>query len=82
MTKFVDKRVEVRCDGKNAPLAFRWNGRWAPVNRILEIWKDTGAWWDGEAEKTFYRLETSAGGLYELYLDNADQTWFLYRIYD
>lgn len=88
MSKFIDKSIEV-ISGKKpvpgsraTPQSFYWNHKWIHIRRVLELWKDTGTWWDGESEKTFFRVETAAGSLYELYQDDTNQTWFLYRIYD
>jgi len=82
MSKFIDKPIEVRSSQENFPLHFLYNGRWIKVNQTLDLWKDTGTWWDGEAEKTFHRIESSDGSLYELYHDSFSQSWFLYRVYD
>lgn len=48
----------------------------------MERWKDTGRWWEGEAPKLFYRVETVGGGLWEIFLDTAEHRWYLYKIYD
>jgi hypothetical protein len=48
---------------------------------VLERWRETGRWWEGEAPKLFFRVETT-GGLWEIYFDTARQTWHLYRVYD
>lgn len=48
---------------------------------ILDSWRDTGAWWDGELEKTFWRVETSGGGVFELWQDTAG-AWGLWRVWD
>jgi len=82
MAKFLNKKIEVRQDRKNNPAAFRVNEAWFPVSEVLEVWKDTGTWWDGEMEKTFYRVEGANGSLYELYRDIGGRAWFLYKIYD
>lgn len=82
MSKFIDKPVQVKSSQDNMPLNFLYNGRWIQVSRTLELWKDTGIWWDGEAEKTFHRVASKDGSIYELYQDSANRAWFLYRVYD
>lgn len=82
MAKFINKRIEVSCDTKNIPSAFRFNGKLRVVTKVLEIWKDTGCWWNGEAEKMFYRAEADGNGLYEFFLDIEHQVWYLYKTYD
>lgn len=82
MSKFIDKPVKVQISQDNNPLYFLHSGRWIPVSRTLELWKDTGIWWNGEAEKTFHRVASNDGSIYELYQDSVNRAWFLYRIYD
>ncbi len=68
--------------GAGVPAAFRWRGRFWLVIRACEVWKDTGSWWEGEGEKTFFRVEVAGGRLMEIYRDQATGRWFLYRVYD
>ncbi len=82
MSKYVEKQVEVVSSSDGIPCSFYWNGKWTEICRVLELWKDTGTWWEGESEKTFFRIEAAGESLYELYLDSLKQAWFLYRIYD
>lgn len=83
MAKLIDrplKQVEISRSGE--PLRFTWEGRSWPVSRTTEVWKDTGRWWEGEGEKTFFRLETAGGRLVELYRDHKSGMWSIYRVYD
>lgn len=79
----MDRPVEV--NGAHGPFSvpagFRWQGRWYAVREVLEVWPDSGAWWDGENEIMFYRLVTTGGTVFELTLDRSGN-WKLYRIYD
>jgi hypothetical protein len=52
------------------------------VREIRDYWRDTGRWWAGEPEKHFYRVLAGDGGVYEIFYQPADGSWFLYRIYD
>lgn len=63
------------------PLRFRWAGRVYQVAAVLDTWQDTGAWWEGEPEKTFWRVEVAGGGIFELWQD-ARGRWAVYRIWD
>lgn len=60
---------------------FFWRGCWRWVNTIEDEWVDTGEWWKGEGEKTFYRV-LSGSRVYELYHDAQNDAWALYRVYD
>ena len=61
------------------PGQLSWDGRAKRVRRILNAWRETGYWWEGEHEKDFYRVECDAGQ-YDIYRDRETGEWFLYRI--
>lgn len=73
--------IMVKCDQRGWPVAIRWRSRLAPV-RVLDAWEDVGAWWAGEGEKVFFRVELRSGPLMELYRDTATGGWQVYRVYD
>ncbi|MDQ7794718.1 MAG: hypothetical protein RDU89_09985 [bacterium] len=75
------KRLAVRSDGGGRPVAVRWEGRFL-LARILDAWEDAGAWWEGEGEKNFYRVELTSGPLVELCRDTGTGSWYVYRVYD
>ncbi|TDA66946.1 MAG: hypothetical protein D9V47_11540 [Clostridia bacterium] len=76
------KRIQVNCNDGGPPGSFRWRGKKYAVAAVLERWRDTGRWWEGEAPKIFFRLQTPGGGLWEIYLDTGEAAWYLYKIYD
>ncbi len=47
----------------------------------MEDWRDTGQWWEGEAEKHFYRVAAGCG-VYELCFVPQGGEWTLYKVYD
>lgn len=82
MSKIINQPVLVVTDRGAKPSRFFWYKRWHNVMDVLEQWKDTGRWWDGEDEKVFFRLQVSEGGVYELFSDMAKNQWRLYKVYD
>lgn len=76
------RRIRVSSEDGISPGAFWWRGERYAVAAVLERWRDTGRWWEGEAPKLFFRLQTPEGGLWEIYLDTRDKTWYLYKVYD
>jgi hypothetical protein len=48
-------RVALQTGGA-APAAFTWNGRRYLVLRVEAVWKEVGPWWDGDGERTFFRV--------------------------
>ncbi len=82
MTRVVDRPLDPPVlDAQRRPLRFRWAGRSYLVAEVLDSWQDVGAWWEGEAEKTFWRVETAGGGIFELWQDARGQ-WGLWRVWD
>lgn len=82
MSRLVDQPVVVQPgDGPfGAPRRFRWQGQRYEIRELLDVWTDTGAWWDGEREAVFFRVVTAGGTVFELM--RGDGGWRLYRIYD
>lgn len=83
MTRIVDQPIEVRgaLGPFAAPVSFRWRERDHTVRSVLDIWTDTGAWWDGEGEVRFFRVVGGEGRVFELVRD-AHGNWRIYRVYD
>lgn len=79
--RLVERPVTVTA-ASGCPQSFQWRRKSYVVSTVLEKWIDTGAWWEGEAEKVFYRLVTHDGGLYELYQERISGRWYLYKVYD
>lgn len=80
MAKLVNKPITVKYNALQGPLALSFDGLYLLVEEVLDTWKDTGAWWEGEGEKTFFRLQVQNNGLCEIYCENAD--WYIYKFYD
>lgn len=68
--------IKVICNSRGTPCQVKNQ----PVQTILEHWQDTGRWWAGEPEKTFYRLVCQDGSIHEIFFDQ--QNWYLYKTYD
>jgi hypothetical protein len=91
MTRRIDELVQVALRrGGAEPALFVWNGRRYMVERVEACWKEFGPWWDGEGERTFFRVaarprvagRTAASGVYELRFDHANARWWLHEIID
>ncbi len=71
-----------------APVAFVWDGTRYEIERILDFWFDTGfgaqkrgkAWYT-RRHRNYYRVETSDGDVYDIYLDRSghQRKWVLYQ---
>lgn len=75
--------VQIALDSrKSAPIAFRWRRRAYHVACIQECWRMVGDWWDGEGERTFYRVLTTTGGIFEICYDHQRRLWSMERVED
>lgn len=79
MDKFA---IQVVLNNKNRPAAFKWLGRMYRVAEVQECWRLTGAWWDGESERTYFRVRTDKGGIYELCFDHKRSAWTMEVVRD
>lgn len=82
MSRLVDQRIRPPAlSGEQAPHRFIWAGQTYRVEQVLDCWRDIGAWWEGEAEKIFWRVQVWDGGVFELWQD-AGGNWAVYRVWD
>ena len=75
-------RIQVQCNLQGLPVQLEYGRSSLWVRKIMEIWKDTGCWWQAESEKAFYRLLCHDNSIREVFLDLGSGEWFLYKTYD
>lgn len=80
MSKLIDRPLWIKTKG-GLPFRFSIGGRHLQVEQILDHWRETGRWWEGEEEREFFRVEAGEGG-YIVYLNRATGRWFLYKVLD
>lgn len=78
-TRIIDRPITVVVGPDGTPRQFSYRGR-QRVQAIVDRWTEAGEWWDGEGERTVYRVLSERGSLFELEL--RDGQWRLYREYD
>jgi hypothetical protein len=82
MAKRIHASIRVVLDPDGAvPLAFHWGERRYRIDRVEACWKQVGAWWDGEGERTCFRVTTEEG-IYEITHDHPSGCWMLVSILD
>ena len=74
--------AKVKLSSRNAPTSFTWRDRIYRVKEVQECWRLMGAWWDGEGERTFFRVQTDKGGIYELCFDHKKSAWTMAVVRD
>ncbi|MCR4426352.1 MAG: DUF6504 family protein [Firmicutes bacterium] len=81
MSKRIQKPITVVEGPGGSPIRFSWLNRWRTVSGVLDRWRESGDWWDGEEERDYFIVATSPGGSYELCRDGPG-AWILSRILD
>ena len=74
--------LQVCLNSANSPISFIRQGKLYNIRQVFECWRFTGAWWDGESERTFFRVKTDGGGIYELCFEHLSSNWKLSRVED
>lgn len=82
MSKLWHQAVQVSCNKQGLPRRLQKCQQTAQVEQVLDCWRDTGCWWEGESEKLFYRLSLDNRDIVEIYWDLGTDTWVLYKVYD
>ncbi len=93
MARRVSTEVSVRCGPDGTPLEFVRDGRPCRNLRTVEVWRESGCWWDGGPARTVFRMQDGEGRVFELHRllpslfpletggDRAG-SWVLYRVED
>ncbi len=73
-------RIDVEHDASGEIVAIRWDGRREPVE-VCNRWRVAESWWRQPIDRDYVKV---VGGrwLALIYLDRADGTWHLERLYD
>jgi hypothetical protein len=90
-TRFMDREIEVEAaeDAPRRPVAFKVGGRRYVVAEVLSTWEDEAPGaarnWRQHRHRTFCRLRTEEGDLFDLYYDWSESRrhhrdrWVLHR---
>ncbi|HBK59350.1 MAG TPA: hypothetical protein DDZ84_00970 [Firmicutes bacterium] len=81
MTKKIGARVRVVESSTSLPSRFYWSDRWRQIAQVIDHWRESGEWWDGEEDKDYYLITSAGGGCYELCREAPGQ-WLLSRVLD
>jgi hypothetical protein len=75
--------IQITLDSrKRSPVGFQWRGMAYRVAAVQECWRLVGNWWDGEGERTFFRVLVDGGGIFEICYDHGRQAWSMERVED
>lgn len=76
------EEIQVATDSSGFPYAFRWRKRTYRIAKVRECWRLIGKWWDGDGEKTYFRLECPNRAVFEIFYDHGKSCWLLARVED
>jgi len=62
MSKYLEVPIVVECQ-QGKPVTFGRGRDLFAVRRILDHWRETGRWWEGEGEKDFFLVEANPAGV-------------------
>lgn len=79
--RLVDAPITATTHPDGTPVSFLYRRQTYRVTEIMDSWRYTGRWWEGEGTWVFWRVLAS-GGEFEVLYDEANDEWRLYRIYD
>ena len=90
-SRFMDREIEVEAaeDAPRRPAAFKVGGQRYVVAEVLSTWEDEAPGaardWRQRRDRTFYRLRTEEGDLFDIYYDWSESQrhhrdrWVLHR---
>jgi hypothetical protein len=94
MAEFIGREIEVTVGGETkAPVAFRLGDQEHEIAEILDAWQDHSFGlaeplrknWRLRHHRNYYRVKTSEGQVFEIYLDRGSvkhrerRRWYVYR---
>jgi len=65
--------------GGEQPEQILVGGYWREVERIVDYWRETGRWWEGESPRDFFLVETVPGALI---VSKGSNGWRVERLID
>ena len=83
MNRICGEEIAVKLDPRGVPAEFTRNDfRLYKIVEVQECRRRTGAWWDGEAEQTFFCVRTADGGIFQLCCNHGSGIWTISVIQD
>jgi len=68
--------------GYDIPRRFIWHDRQYEIRYIGGHWCRRGRWWDGEGDRRFFRVITTAGMAMDLCQDESTGRWSVAAVHD
>ncbi len=68
--------------GEREPRSFKWGGIVHRVSQCLGPFRASGRWWREPYTRDYYELLTQEGGVYRVFCDLRDGSWYLCGVVD
>jgi hypothetical protein len=75
------RALAIEADAGGQPAWLRWHGRRERVT-VRNAWRSEGAWWRGDAGRSYYSVLTSLRAMLVVFRDDADGRWYLDHVGD
>jgi hypothetical protein len=76
------EELRVRANVRGMPLTLLRDGEKERVTKVYEQWRVTEEWWGKEITRSYFRVKTNKGLVYDIYRDMFNDCWYLNKVYD
>ena len=84
MVRILEKPEElrVRVNVQGVPLTLVRDGEKQRITKVYEQWRVAEEWWGKEILRSYFRVKTNKGLVYDIYRDMFNDCWYLSKVYD
>jgi hypothetical protein len=76
------EELKVKVNVQGVPIGLDRNGEKQRVTKVYEKWRVAEEWWGKEILKSYFRVKTNKGLVYDIYRDMLNDCWYLSKVYD
>ena len=81
MSRLIQRAVRVRLSPSDeTPIAFEDGQQSHTITQVMDCWRESGEWWNGEAPRQIWRMYTDKQAVFDL--EQIDDSWSIYRVWD
>jgi len=76
------EELRVRVNVQGVPLTLVRDGEKQRITKVYEQWRVAEEWWGKEILRSYFRVKTNKGLVYDIYRDMFNDCWYLSKVYD
>ncbi|WP_425388164.1 DUF6504 family protein [Alicyclobacillus ferrooxydans] len=81
MTRLIRREVSVvLSQGDDTPASFLDGSEKHKITEVVDCWRESGEWWNGEPPRQIWRVFTDKNGFFDL--EQVGDAWSIYRVWD